>query len=195
MRLLAFVGGLALAAAIVGGAQAAVVNWTLQDVSLADGSAVSGTFGFDADADLYSNVDIAVAGGPSFPTASNFTISIPVNGGATEPYWLQVVPGSFSGDATGLEQLFLVFTAPLSDGGGTVAISSEFGSPQLGVCGDPLCRTNDPGFPEVYGGDGQGFVTTQPTTGVPEPAAWTLMLLGCGGMGAALRMRRDPICA
>jgi len=31
--------------------------------------------------------------------------------------------------------------------------------------------------------------------GVPEPAAWTLMLLGFGGMGSALRARRRPAAA
>ena len=29
-----------------------------------------------------------------------------------------------------------------------------------------------------------------PTAGVPEPASWALMLLGFGGLGAALRARR-----
>jgi hypothetical protein len=29
------------------------------------------------------------------------------------------------------------------------------------------------------------------TTGVPEPAAWTLMLLGVCGLGGALRKRRS----
>lgn len=33
------------------------------------------------------------------------------------------------------------------------------------------------------------------TGGVPEPASWTLMLLGFGGLGAALRTRRRPALA
>ncbi len=32
-------------------------------------------------------------------------------------------------------------------------------------------------------------------TSVPEPATWALMLLGFGGMGAALRRRRGPVVA
>jgi hypothetical protein len=38
--------------------------------------------------------------------------------------------------------------------------------------------------PNLYLGAPSGF------TGVPEPAAWTLMLVGLGGLGAALRLQR-----
>lgn len=34
-----------------------------------------------------------------------------------------------------------------------------------------------------------------PTGGVPEPATWAMMLLGLGGLGAALRMRRGIAAA
>ncbi len=39
----------------------------------------------------------------------------------------------------------------------------------------------------IYGANGQGLL---PTGGVPEPAAWALMLTGFGLAGAALRRRR-----
>lgn len=38
--------------------------------------------------------------------------------------------------------------------------------------------------PNLYLGAASGF------TGVPEPAAWTMMLVGMGGLGAALRLQR-----
>lgn len=45
-----------------------------------------------------------------------------------------------------------------------------------------------------YGFDSTGFALTatgpDPVGGVPEPAAWALMILGFGGAGAALRRRR-----
>ena len=45
-----------------------------------------------------------------------------------------------------------------------------------------------------YGFDSTGFAVTATgpdrTGGVPEPAAWALMILGFGGAGAALRRRR-----
>jgi PEP-CTERM motif len=169
---------------------AAVIDWTLQDVFLSDGSAVTGTFDYDADANAYSNIDITVAAGPNYSDATNLTVSIPVNGAAIQPFWFEAVTGNYAGDATGLRQLFLVFANSLTDSGGTVVISQNFESPQFSVCKDPVCLLNDPNFPIVEGGNGQGFVTTDPASpGVPEPAAWALMLMGFGGLGAMLRRR------
>lgn len=45
------------------------------------------------------------------------------------------------------------------------------------------------GFVDDFGGDG-GFVIDNLAPGVPEPAAWALMLTGFTGLGALLRGRR-----
>jgi hypothetical protein len=46
------------------------------------------------------------------------------------------------------------------------------------------------------GPNGQGFGYSQGfTTGVPEPAAWTMMLVGFGALGGALRRRRGLAAA
>jgi hypothetical protein len=42
-------------------------------------------------------------------------------------------------------------------------------------------------------GDRFGGGPPPPTAAVPEPAAWALMILGFGGIGAALRRRRETI--
>jgi len=42
-------------------------------------------------------------------------------------------------------------------------------------------------------GDRFGSGPPPPTAEVPEPAAWALMILGFGGVGAALRRRREAI--
>lgn len=53
---------------------------------------------------------------------------------------------------------------------------------------------SDVGFPVGTPGAGNGAPATLTVSdgagGVPEPAAWTMMLLGFGGLGAALRRRR-----
>jgi len=195
MRVRLISGGLMLASVLlVGAARASVLDWTLEGVVLSDGSAVTGSFDFDAATNVYSNVNIAVAGGPNYP-ATDFTVSIPVNGGNNQPFWIEAVPGTYAGDATGLEQIFLVFSQSLTDAGGTVPIIGEFGSPQVNTCGDPVCRSVDPNFPNVYGGSNQGFVTTEAPGGVPEPATWALMFGGFGLAGAALRRHRAIVAA
>jgi len=40
-----------------------------------------------------------------------------------------------------------------------------------------------------------GVVITPTAPGAPEPATWALMMLGVGGMGAALRLRRRAVAA
>jgi hypothetical protein len=56
-----------------------------------------------------------------------------------------------------------------------------------------------PGVPGTSGLDGPDPIHsidfTLTLTSVPEPATWALMLLGFGGMGAALRRRRTPAVA
>lgn len=188
-------GGLALAAVMLAGsAHAAALEWTLQDVVLSDGAAVAGTFNYDADNNVYSNVNITVAAGPDYATPTELTVPIPVNGAAFTASWFEATEGSYAGDATGLKQLFLVFAGGLTDEGGKVTIAKDYGSPQFSVCGDPKCITNSTAFPEVDGGVNQGFVTTEAVAGgVPEPGAWALMLLGFGGFGVTLRVRRRAV--
>ena len=45
----------------------------------------------------------------------------------------------------------------------------------------------------TQGGNVTTFSAT--TTAVPEPATWALMLLGFGGIGMAMRRRRQPVLA
>jgi hypothetical protein len=42
----------------------------------------------------------------------------------------------------------------------------------------------------VYGGTGTVTITASPVKGVPEPAAWAMLLIGVGAVGVALRSRR-----
>ena len=51
---------------------------------------------------------------------------------------------------------------------------------------DPTWLAAHPGYAVAFS---QGF-TNGAAPGVPEPAAWTMMLLGSGFLGAAARRRR-----
>lgn len=61
----------------------------------------------------------------------------------------------------------------------------SFNPTSVSVSGSPCCGAN------VYGLD-ELRVFSSPT---PEPAAWALMLLGFGGLGASLRARRQAAVA
>jgi hypothetical protein len=57
-------------------------------------------------------------------------------------------------------------------------------------------QAGDPHGFYPLGAMGQGFGTSQGfSLGVPEPATWTMMVLGLGGLGAMMRTRRRPAMA
>jgi hypothetical protein len=73
--------------------------------------------------------------------------------------------------------------------------SGDFVAAHIAVCdttSNPTCGSGGPGA--IATGFASGSVEINPTGGggggVPEPAAWGLMILGFGGIGAALRMQR-----
>jgi hypothetical protein len=80
-------------------------------------------------------------------------------------------------------------------GGGGGGGSSDNGS------GDNGSGGNTPGAVSTFSfsSDGEDFVVqrtnddTGPTSSVPEPASWAMMLVGFGGMGALLRNRRRSL--
>lgn len=72
-----------------------------------------------------------------------------------------------------------------------------------GVSNTGASESNDggltwaPGYENLFGGAQLGGVgvALYSGSGAPEPAAWALMLVGFGGLGAALRARRKPAFA
>jgi hypothetical protein len=84
-----------------------------------------------------------------------------------------------SGDLCGYGGCGLVFSLSASNDGGT----------------DGFEFNNVPGYYVEYSTGNFGMIDTITITGVPEPASWALMLVGLGGLGAALRSRRKLAAA
>jgi PEP-CTERM motif len=89
---------------------------------------------------------------------------------------------------------YLFFQSPL----GANAPYACFTDSSTGACFhsssiqlDPLAGTNSPTNPAVQLSGEQVIGVTA----VPEPATWTMLILGMGGLGAAMRRRREGLLA
>jgi hypothetical protein len=143
---------------------------------------IPGTYSL-AETNLGSPVDTLVvtvsAGTASFVLsgADNATFTLPDSstptGGGGNPYYLiSSSGGSASWDTTSFP--YLVFWSTPSDGGLTAdAVSDDSGPSDFNLF-------------QSTAGTGQVFTVS----GVPEPAAWTMMLVGVGCVGAMARSSR-----
>lgn len=138
---------------------AAILTWTLQNVSFSDGGTASGSFDYDADTNTYSDFSISVSGGgalfPSFVydngtshtrpplTATDLSISSNV-----------VIPND-------TRELFLQFAQPLTNAGGSIVLENPDG-----LANDAEFHTlpSSPPFGQ------RGFVAGGSVTAVPEPS-------------------------
>lgn len=168
-----------LAAAIVGmatTAHATPINWSVDQLSLSDGSTVSGGFTYDATLDVVSNVNITLTtstpGSPYTLTNHFFPTLGKVFFGFTE-----TAAANYTGQAT----LWIRVESPLTDAGGSVPIDTNWGY-GWGFCSLPGCTSaSNPG-------DLRGNLVAEQ---VPEPGALTLIGLALAGVTAARKRRRD----
>jgi hypothetical protein len=170
----------AMALALVGfgsSASADIITWTFDDVTFEDGGTVSGFFDYDTVTSAAANFDIDTTAGTVLPafhytTSNSFFFaanlispnSLTWLNNAQDRYINLAFDGSLS--TPGVVDLRL---GDLSGGADTN------GSWECDNCFD---------IRDVASGS-----VTSPA-GVPEPAAWALMLVGFGGLGAVLRRRK-----
>jgi hypothetical protein len=171
---LACVAALALAPAK---ASATPVLWTL-NATLSNGGTAAGSFVYDADTNLYSNVALTTTS----PAASFDTSEIGGPFSATASS-LELIDGFVPGANFGKPTLILHFVSPgLTNLGGPVTLDILS---LAGVCAFPGCMA-------VFA-DGVGFargeVIGTPASAVPEPA--TLFLCSAGLVGAGVRRWRQ----
>ena len=167
----------ALSSAIA--AHAVPVQWTLSNAVFDDGGTASGSFVFDAATNDYSNIAISTVAGTS---GSAFTY-------ANIPPVFFKNPGQFfgvsaTGDLTGAGQLFLNFSGPMTDAGGTLDI--VLSSSSQAVCSNADCTFISTPFQRFV----SGSIVSSPVSAVPLPAGLALGLTGMAAFGAARRRGR-----
>jgi len=157
----------------------------MEPITLADGDIVNATINLDEDFTIPASVDftavVFVLGNSSaFPSGD-------VNTSGTTDFFLD---GG------------LVKTNTTSTGtSGQIAASAFFGVPDNGLFTfDSLLTSftiDDLSAPVTVDyallSYTRADLVDAPTGGVPEPSSWALMILGFGGMGAALRARRRQL--
>ena len=159
-------------------ASADIVTWTLQDVTFNDGGTGSGFFDYDTATGLATNFDIDTTAGtllPAFHYTTANSINFPISN-LFSPDSLVWVTNGFT------RYINLAFDGPLSTPGVRLLRT------EAPISGSWECNNCDI-LRQVTGGGATG------TAGVPEPAAWALMVVGFGGLGAVLRRRRQPALA
>jgi hypothetical protein len=186
----------AAAVAMLGAAQAAqagqVIDWTISGGAFDDGGAFSGTFTWDVSSASITDWNVVTTGGTTRAGDTYSTTSFPF-GGAFGGDVLEV--GFFHG--TFAFPIFAPFAGPEVDLTNLAAssagtISALTGTEYDFVIDFPFGGTSISNVRNITAGSAVGVLET---TGVPEPAAWSLMILGAGLTGAALRRRRTPATA
>jgi hypothetical protein len=152
------------------GALAGPVTWTLQGVTFADGGTATGSFVYDATANLYSSINLITTAGSKLNGATYAFLDpsqIPFEG----PMELAVVTLN-AGSLTNTPDMSLFWIVNLTNAGGTVGFSTSLNSAE-GSCLSATCSSVDQN-PADYRIITAGSITSAPT---PEPS--TLMLVGC----------------
>ncbi len=164
-------------------ANAAPVTWTLVDAAFEDGGTASGTFTYDADTNVYSNIDIVTTAGSIQSGAEYHLLPSLFAFSATRFGATPVPPPGLAGKTI----FSITWANALTNNGGLVSILT--GSPSA----EGLCLNFNCSIFNGYKGGARNFVSGYVTTDaspVPLPAALPLFLAGLAGVGALKRKKR-----
>jgi MYXO-CTERM domain-containing protein len=178
MKIGALISSAALFMTVAATANAADVKWNLQNVVFSDGGVATGWFTRDSSTGLLTNFDITTTAG--YAVQSGFHYTPPTSSQYAPSSW-DSRPSLSVSNSDGRWFLF-VFIDPLPASGVDVLAPGNFyGTAQGSWEAKPVFN-------------GRNVISGQ-VSSAPEPAAWSLMILGVGGMGAALRTRRRKAVA
>ena len=152
---------------------------------------------FAAPASAAVSYQVSVDGNPPGSPTAQFTLQSPVNASivnyAPNVFYLEFlnVSGIYGGQS-GLADVRLYGGPGQFDGGLSVRRNSlpyfEGTGQQLFSLSGPTATLFSGTYSLVY--NSTVVATTVPNSSVPEPAAWTMLIVGFGAVGAALRTRR-----
>ena len=157
-------------------AKAVPVTWTLQEKAFDDGGSAAGSFVYDADTNVYSDMFIATTNGSERTGAIYGDV---INGGSTA---FSAVPNADFPSLVSSPNLMLMFASALTDAGGIVDVfigqESTCTSAGCTSVGGPLRFLQDANF--------EGVVVAA----TPIPAALPLFLTGLVALVAVGRRKR-----
>jgi len=160
---------------VAAGACASPIVWTLQGVTFADGGSATGSFDYDATADVYSTIDVITTSGSTL-TGSTYAVLDPAQIPFDGPTQLALVTSN-AADLSGTPTISFFWASGLTNTGGTIGFSGSLTSAE-GMCTNATCSTvnQSPASYRIITG---GSVTTGAAV-APEPASF--MLVG-GALG------------
>ncbi len=171
--------------AVGGLAQAAPILWTLSGGTMIDGATAVGSFVYDADTNMFSQIDITTAGGSVF--AGAHYVGQPPVPGLGLPDRLILVTSSVPINFFGTPALALYPSVGLTNAGGVVGLLGGIRSDSFETTCGVLWSAADcdaPGEVRRYFSSGQLTASA-----VPEPMSICLIALGVLVMFCGRRAR------
>ena len=169
---------MAVGVLLASAASAGPITWAVNG-AFDDGGAISGSFIYNADLNLYSSIDVTTTAGSTLGGA-HYTLSNP----CCTPLSSFLLFVTTTGDLTGTPVLSVYLDGPMTDAGGTINLA--IAADKLPYFSEESCSNATCGSPA---GDERYVVSGDVSSNlVPEPTTWVLL---AGPLAAILYFRRQ----